>query len=277
MPDQGQRSMIADVDLRAGRRAFNLSDMSAALILFQNGISFLGSDQWSTSYDLAINLYEGAAEAACVTNNREAVQLYAGEVFSHAKCADDKLICEWLSYFEQVVPGTPFVEVSSDRSCRLLGLYALARLLSYAEIQDESINGLLEVLQQLGEEPLLPISDPLLVSRIQATNNILHQTSDEAILNLPETEEKKVISLQKVYNHLTHLFHFRNQSLIGAVTLRMVELTLNYGFCSLSAVGFSYYAERQASLENYDLAIRLGQWPKFVFARLVRHSFTHPY
>jgi len=92
--DPNQREMIARLNLNAGRRAICLSDFNAAIKLFRQGIDFLESDHWISQYDISIELFDAAAEASCVTDNRDDVTFYTEKLTAHAKCHDDKLNCE---------------------------------------------------------------------------------------------------------------------------------------------------------------------------------------
>ncbi len=103
-----------------------------------------------------------------------------------------------------------------------------------------------------------PMSDPQLTAFIQSMNQVLQSTTDDTIMIVAETTNKRIVTLMKIYMHLAHLLYFRDPSLIVDASLRMVELTLKYGHCSESAMAFAYYGERQVLQGHYDLAIRLG-------------------
>ena len=97
--DPSQKSLIASLNLRAGKQAIGLSDCNTAFKLFEHGISFLGSDHWTTDYKLSIELFEAAAECASLLNKSSEVKLYSEEVVSNAMCFDDKVICERVDLF----------------------------------------------------------------------------------------------------------------------------------------------------------------------------------
>lgn len=96
LSDPRQRAMIAALNLKAGRRAIDFSDYNTAFALFEHGISFLEGHHWTMQYELSIDLFDAAAESACVLNNGKAVTSYAEKVLAHAKCFDDKVNCEWI-------------------------------------------------------------------------------------------------------------------------------------------------------------------------------------
>jgi len=92
--DPSQKSIISGLNLKAGRLSTSLSDYAAAFTLFEHGISYLGDDKWASNYDLSIELYDAAAEAACVLNKRDAVTSHVEELVAHAKTFDDSVHCK---------------------------------------------------------------------------------------------------------------------------------------------------------------------------------------
>ncbi len=162
---------------------------------------------------------------------------------SESFCCDfallDPCICTYIAMFYQ-------------------GLLTTTISVSHAEIKQGSIQILSQVLGQFGEIPLRPMGDPQLTPSIQNMYAIRHHTTDDTIMIVAETTNKRNVTLMKVYTHLIHLLHMVNPSLIVDASLRMVELTLEYGLCSESAMAFAFYGERQVALGHYDLAIRLG-------------------
>ena len=100
----------------------------------------------------------------------------------------------------------------------------------------------LDTLAKLGEPPLREISDNTLQADMMKMNEILQNTPNESILNLHENKAKKIIITMKIYLNLGHVLHFVKPSLIGSVSLRMVELTMNHGLVPFSALAFAYYS-----------------------------------
>jgi len=94
--DPHKKSMIAGLNLKAGRLSIALSDYTTAFTLFEHGISYLGDDKWISQYELSIDLFDSAAEAACALNKRSVVNTRVEEVVAHAKCFDDSLNCKYL-------------------------------------------------------------------------------------------------------------------------------------------------------------------------------------
>ena len=116
-----------------------------------------------------------------------------------------------------------------------------------------------DALPQVGEEMPQSVGDAKLSSEMQATDAVLDNMTDDYILNeMPKSNEKKVIALQKIYSNLADLLHFVNPSLPCAVSLRMVDLTLKSGLTSVSPLAFAYYGEILIACEKFAEGCRLG-------------------
>ena len=93
--DPSKRILIAKLNLRAGKLSIELSDYASALSLFEHGISYLGDDKWTSEYELTLNLFDAAAEAACVLNKNAEVMLYTEQIVANAKSLEDGLNSEF--------------------------------------------------------------------------------------------------------------------------------------------------------------------------------------
>lgn len=93
--DPSQSKILAELNLKAGKLSIVLSDYSTALSHFEHGISYLGDDKWASEYDISLDLFDSAAEAACVLIKNAAVTSYTEELVANAKSFDDSLNCEY--------------------------------------------------------------------------------------------------------------------------------------------------------------------------------------
>ena len=94
--DPNQRSKIAVLNLKAGKLSILLSDHTTALKFFEHGISYIREDCWTVHYDISVDLYDAAAEAASALANIEAVKSYTDELIENAHSFDDSLHCKLL-------------------------------------------------------------------------------------------------------------------------------------------------------------------------------------
>jgi len=118
----------------------------------------------------------------------------------------------------------------------------------------------LDILAKLGEQPLREISDDTLQADMMKMNEILRNTSDESILNLHENKAKNIIITMKIYANLGHVFHSLKPSHLGPLSLRMVELTMNYGLVPSSPFAFALYGGFLVAVGNIADGCRLGMY-----------------
>jgi hypothetical protein len=139
------------------------------------------------------------------------------------------------------------------------GLYAGAKALRQASLFQEAMDSTFDTLLHAGEELPRSVGDAKLSSDMQVTNDVLQKTADDDyVLNMQQTNNKKIITLQKLYSNLADLLHFTKPSLICAVSLRMVELTLSEGLTPNSPLAFAYYGQMLMGSGNLAESCRLG-------------------
>ena len=123
---------------------------------------------------------------------------------------------------------------------------------------EQSIKSSLDTLAKLGERPLRDTDDNTLKADMIKMNEILRNTPDESILNLHENKAKRVIITMKIYSNLHHVLHYVKPSLVGAVSLRMVDLTMSNGLASSSPIAFGYYGEVLVANDSVKEGCKLG-------------------
>jgi len=227
----GQKSLVAGLNLKAGRRAIELSDYRAAFKLFKHGISFLENGHWTTCYKLSLDLFNAVAEAACVINDGDAVKIYSDQVVAHANCFDDKINC----------------------------LYSTTQVLRNSEKLVDCGDSAMDLLSRVGEESLRPLGDPKLNIEIQDMNSVLLNMSDETILNMEKTTSDKNRIILKLYAMCLSAFQYINPSLKAAVSVRLVSHTLKTGLSAMSPIAFAAYGELLAGIGQIPEACRLGR------------------
>ena len=140
------------------------------------------------------------------------------------------------------------------------GKVVSARSLHQAKLLQASMSSLFDTLSKLGEEHPREISDTTLHTDMQTMNEILRNTSDESILNMRKNDAKKIATTVKLLENLNSVLHLVKPSLIGAVSLRMVELTMTNGLVPSSPLAFTYYGSAVVGVGNFSEGCRLGMY-----------------
>ena len=125
---------------------------------------------------------------------------------------------------------------------------------------------ILDILTKLGENPPRSMDDSTLKDDINAMNKVLRERSDDSILNMPQTNNKKIVILHRLYSDLVDVLHFTKPGLVSSVYHRMMEISLKNGITPTTPISFSCYGEMLASsMRMIEEGCRLG-----------RHIFFNP-
>ena len=125
---------------------------------------------------------------------------------------------------------------------------------------EQSIKSSLGTLSKLGEQPLRDIDDDTLKADMMKMNLTLQNTTDDFILNLQENLAKKIIITLKIYSNLCYVLQLAKPSLIGAASLRMVELTMSNGLALSSPLAFGFYGQVLVATGSVKEGCRLGRY-----------------
>ena len=139
------------------------------------------------------------------------------------------------------------------------GLSIAAKALQNADLLKESMESIFKILIKLGEDAPRALDDSTLLLDIEAMNKVLQERSDESLLNMKQANDKKLVTLHRLYADLAHVVHFTKPGLVGAVACRMIELTLKNGITPTAPLSFAYHGEMLASTGKIEEGCRLGR------------------
>ena len=115
------------------------------------------------------------------------------------------------------------------------------------------------MLEQLGEMLPRPSNDSGFVANLKEITLILQNMSNESILNMKETNQKKEdILLLNLYYELNFLFYFVDTTRMADASLRMAQITLSNGLCCMSSLAFAQFAIALVTTGDIPLGYRVG-------------------
>eukprot|EP00984_Skeletonema_dohrnii_P004011 scaffold1374_cov133-Skeletonema_dohrnii-CCMP3373.AAC.2 len=221
--DPRQSFTVAGMNLRAGKKAMEMSDFKTALSYMNHGISFLREHHWGEHYDLSLELFEVAAKCALSNGDHKRVSLLFEQVSEVANSFEDKL------------------EIT----------YTYVRSLLTSSCLGEALTKGLYVLNELGVV-LSGDLDALLVE----TKSMLAEHSDEQLLSLPVmTDRTKLMAMKFLSRTQTCLLHTNPKSQPKA-TLHMVQYSLQHGMSGLSSFALILYGSFLACLGDIPTGYR---------------------
>ncbi|NEP97900.1 AAA family ATPase [Moorena sp. SIO3F7] len=233
---QTERDELALLNLRAGKKAKSSAARQSAFNYLQTGLSLLSEESWSQQYDLTLDLYVEAAEAAYTIANYDAMEPLTEIVLQKAQTLLDKV---------------KVYEVKMQAYC------AQRKFI-------EAVKTGLDVLKLLGIELPEQSSQSDLTAEIEQIKSALGGRQPQALMDLPQMTDPHKLAAMRVMNYLfSPAFIAMNQlSLVN--WCRQVDLSIQYGHSPDSAFPYAGYGhilclggELEAGYQFGQLALKL--------------------
>ena len=223
--DKGQGITASRLNLRAGKKAMEMSDYETAYSYFDNGISFLSENHWQEHYKLSLELFSLGAKCALTNSDHTSLKLLSGQVIANARSFEDKLAV----------------------------MYFVTCLLASSSLLPESIEKGLDVLAKLGIN--LRGKKLSVEACVQETKYLLSFYSDDEILNTgPVTDPKLIMAMKFLGQLIVGMTQIMPESAPHAM-YQIIQISLLRGMSPVSPVGFvhlgSYIAKLGDIREGY--------------------------
>ncbi|KAL3795154.1 hypothetical protein HJC23_007382 [Cyclotella cryptica] len=232
--DANQSASIATYNLIAGKKAIEMSQFSCAARFFNSGISFLKENHWADHYSLSLEIFGSAAKCALVLGDLTFLAAMSREVDENVHCLDDKL-------------DNMILVMSS---------------LSYESKISESVELGFSILSQLGHELPTNYTPSETMSVIKQTLKDLSDLSDNDLQNYKKMTVKRHLMAMKCLAKLQLTTLQVCPNLQPIVTLKMVNMTIDHGWCGSSPVGFAYFASVLAQCGEMQGCYRFAKLAK---------------
>ena len=205
---------VSTLNLKAGKKAMQMSDFKTAYSFFDNGISFLRKKHWEEHYDLSMELFCLAAKCALANGDTVSLKLLSQQVTKNARNFHEKLsvlyysICA-LTLSAKFIEGAGKIEV------------ILSQLLGDALVEHSSTSELL--------------------GKVQQTNVMLEKYSINDLKSLKRMTDpiKNITMLFLARLHMC--FFMIKPEKQPEVIMKMVQLTLSYGMCETTPLAFCLF------------------------------------
>ena len=255
-----EREALALLNLEAGGKARSSTAYAAANIYLQTGIDLLTANCWQSQYELTLNLYIAATEAAYLNADLEVMEQMAAQVLQNAQTILDKI-----KIYE--------IQIAAQTSQnKMLEAIAVGR------------NALLQLGVELPAEP----DEALIGKALQALADQLSGRKIEELVDLPVmTNPQTQAAMQLLGMLLTPIFQGM-PGLLPLLSSTMVSLSLSFGNAPASTVGYAIhgmvlcaflgdvetgYGFGQLALNLLD-RFNVGQWKSIillVFGGFIQH------
>ena len=208
-----ERSALAKLNLEAGLKAKNSTAYAVAKVYLQIGIELLEIDCWSCQYELTLNLYVAAAEAAYLNADIDSMEQMAAVVLQNAQTILDKI-----KIYEIKI-------AAQTGQSRMLEAIATGK----------------DVLKQLGVDlPTEPdenkINQALQSLAAQLQDRQIEELSDLPMMNDPQTK-----AAMQLLGMLFSPVFLGMPGLLPLLSSTMVSLSLQFGNTPASTAGYGIH------------------------------------
>ena len=230
--DEQEQQELAQLNLAAGHKAKGATAYAAALDYFNTGIARLTSNCWHSQYNLALILYEGAAESAYLCTDFEQMEQLAEIVLNHAQ--------SWL-----------------DR----VNIYSIKIQACMAQHQQlEALQLARKILKHLGVHlPERPTPADI-EQALRHTQTLLNDRSIESLLELPQMTAPEKKAAMVILSSIISAAYQAAPELLPLVIFAEFDLSVEYGNAPESTHGYVMYGlTLVAILGDIDAGYRFGQ------------------
>ncbi|MEG4167357.1 MULTISPECIES: AAA family ATPase [unclassified Microcoleus] len=210
---QTERDRLAQLNLIAGRKAKASTAYAAANIYLQTGIELLRANCWLLQYELTLNLYIAAAEAAYLNADFDAMEQMAGLVLQEAQTILDRVKIYEIKIAAQTAQS------------KVLETIAVAR----------------EALLQLGIELPAEPDEALIGKALQALAGPLGGRKIEELVDLPVMTNPQTQAAMQLSGMLFPPIFQGMPGLLPLLSSTMVSLSLSFGNAPASTVGYAMH------------------------------------
>jgi predicted ATPase/signal transduction histidine kinase len=230
--EPAERQRLADLNLKAGRKAKDSTAHGAAVAYLSRGLAILGPDGWREHYTLALELHVEAMEAEFLVSNLPRARELAATVLAQARTLLDTLKVNELRIQFHISQGQMAAAIETA----------------------------LEVLGELGVTPRSRSDDPK--ASIERLWGLLAAQGRqiEDLAALPEMRDPSKLAAMRILMNLSAPAFIAEPPLWQKVILTMVDLCVEHGNSPVSGFAYVYTGNLLCgALGDMDSGYRMGR------------------
>ncbi|NQE37513.1 Sensor protein ZraS [Microcoleus sp. IPMA8] len=209
-----EREALAQLNLKAGQKARNSTAYSAARVYLQTGIEILTANCWQDQYELTLNLYAAATEAAYLNADFDGMETIAALVLQEAQTILDKIKI----YQIQIVAQTA--------QSKILEAIAVGR----------------DALFQLGVELPTAPDEAKIAKALQTVASLQGDREIEELVDLPVMSDRHTQAAMQLLGILFSPILQGMPGLMPILSATMVSLSIQFGNTPGSTVGYAIHS-----------------------------------
>ncbi|MGA2125291.1 MAG: AAA family ATPase [Xanthobacteraceae bacterium] len=211
--DRDEKSQVAAIDLRAGRKAKASAALESACVYLASGMALLDESDWSSQYELMFGLRLERAECEFLTGNFDTAEQLIVELLQRGASKVDQAAVYHLKILLHTVKSENAQAVSSALAG--LGLFGI-------------------------DIPAHPTWE-----QVEAEYEAVWQTLDgrpiESLIDLPLMTDPEHQAAMQVLSTLLGTVYFTHFHLFCLLVCRMVNVSTQHGMCGASAHAYGHW------------------------------------
>jgi predicted ATPase/signal transduction histidine kinase len=210
---KAEQEELAELNLQAGKKAKASTAYQPGFNYLQIGIGLLGEESWQIQYDLTLELYVEAAEAAYLSGDFEVMEHLAEVVLQKANTLLDKAAVYEVKLQAYTSQNQPL----------------------------KTVNTALQVLNLLGVKfPNNPNQSDVRLA-LQETQLALVSRHPLELIDLQRMVDSAMLVAMRILMLTTHTSYMANPPLFPLIVLKQVNLSIKYGNAIESAFAYATY------------------------------------
>ncbi|MDZ8050388.1 MAG: AAA family ATPase [Aulosira sp. ZfuVER01] len=227
-----QQTQLAQLNLQAGHKARSATAYTAALDYFTTGITLLVENSWQTQYQLTLELYTAATEAAYLNANLEQMASFADAILENAKS-----LLDTVKIYE--------IQIQS------------------AQAQHQPLAALqiaFKILHPLGvtfpEQP----NEKDIVRALEKTTSILSGRQPLDLVTLPQMTDPEKLAAMRILPAVSSSAYIAVPTLFPIIIAEQVNLSIQYGNTPSSTYGYGCYGQLLCGVQGeLNFGYQFGQ------------------
>ncbi len=207
-----EKTRLAELNLKAGRRAKASTAYQPAYRYLQHGLHCLDTDCWQRQYQLTLTLYEETAEAAYLSGDFDTMEELAAVVLRQTRA-----VLETITVYEIQIQAS----IARNRAIDALRIGS----------------GILRRLGvRLSEKPG---KVSLIYEFLKVKLALLGTSSIEALLDMPDIQDPQIVAIIRIMNLMGSAAYAAVPALIPILSLKANYFSIRYGHTPTSPYGFA--------------------------------------
>ncbi len=211
--DRDDKDELAQLNLIAGKKAKSSAAFQAANTYLQQAINLLGAGAFERNYQMALDLYETATEAAYMSSDSEKYQEMITTVLAQVHTIEDTIKVRNVQIQAFIKSNQPLEAVNLGET----------------------------ILDELGMSfPENPHKLQIIVKVLQTQISLMKYPT-ASLLDHPEMKNKRLLAVMEVMAPTSVAAYWSKPSVMPLLVMKMLHLSVKYGNNSFSPFAYSAY------------------------------------